>query len=85
MELPSTFDEVEVGDAIRGDFLQRAWAEPAPGPPANSGNYGDGQALPTQASFRLGLELSVRRWSRSIWAQRPQDLSMPAKKWDLLL
>lgn len=52
MELPPTSDDEGgwEGGAVRVDVLQRLWAEPAPGPPANLGNYKDGQALPTRAS-----------------------------------
>lgn len=46
------------------------------------GNYEAGLALPTQGGHpALGLNRVWGAGSRSIWAQRPPDLSMAAEKW----
>lgn len=54
--------KLERGVQLGETYFKRSWAERAPGPPANSGDYEDGQALPTQGGYlRPGLKLSVRQ------------------------
>lgn len=54
--------KLERGMQLGETYFKRSWAERAPGPPANSGDYEDGQALPTQGEYlRPGLKLSVRQ------------------------
>lgn len=62
-------------------YFKRSWAERAPGPPANSGDYEDGQALPHAGRVpKAGLKkLSVRQTGSR---RAPPDLSVPAGKQD---